>query len=201
MAHSTRTASLIVMLAAATPLYAQSNGRPRFDAAVVHTTNLVEDANGTSVTYGLAPALGAGYAWTLSPGTNAALGARVSRAGVDINYVSGSQSAGSGWVVDVRAVLEREIGPCAAAMRGCAAVHAGGGATWASGPDDVAPFSTDRGAMLTGEVGAAVRVAGGRPVYVTGAAQAFRLGGATAGDPIRETGTVMRFLVGVRHGR
>jgi hypothetical protein len=86
-------------------------------------------------------------------------------------------------------------------MRGCAAVHAGGGATWASGPDDVAPFSTDRGAMLTGDVGAAVRVAGGRPLFVTGGAQAFRLGGATAGDPIRETGTVMRFLVGVRHGR
>jgi hypothetical protein len=65
----------------------------------------------------------------------------------------------------------------------------------------VAPFTVDRGAMLTGEIGAAVRIMAGQPLWITGAAQAFRLGGATVGDPIRETGTVMRFLVGVRHGR
>jgi hypothetical protein len=55
--------------------------------------------------------------------------------------------------------------------------------------------------MLSGEIGAAVRVTRGLPLYLTGAAQAFRLGGSTASDPIRETGTVMRVLVGVRHGR
>jgi hypothetical protein len=201
MAHPTRPASLIVLLAAAAPLCAQSDGRPRFEAALAHTTNLVEDANGTTVSYAVAPVLGAGYAWTLSQGTNAVLGARVSRAGVNVDYTSGSQSPGSGWVMDARAVLEREIGACSAGARGCASVHAGGGATWASGPDDVAPFTVDRGAMLTGEIGAAVRITAGQPLWITGAAQAFRLGGATVGDPIRETGTVMRFLVGVRHGR
>jgi hypothetical protein len=125
----------------------------------------------------------------------------VSRAGLTVEYASGSQSAGNGWVIDARAALEREIGACASEGRGCASVHAGAGATWATGPQDVAPFTVDRGAMLSGEIGAAVRVTAGLPLFVTGAAQAFRLGGSTVGDPIRETGTVMRFLVGVRHGR
>jgi hypothetical protein len=201
MAHPAHTASLILLLAAP-PLFAQSDGRPRVEAAIVYSTNLVEDANGTSVAYALGPALGAGYAWTLSPGINAALGARVTRAGVSIDYGDGgSASAGSGWIVDARAVLERELGPCAMGTRVCASVHAGAGATWAGGPDDVAPFTVERGALLTGEVGASLRVSSARPIFLTGAAQAFRLGGSTAGDPIREAGTVMRVLVGVRHGR
>jgi hypothetical protein len=55
--------------------------------------------------------------------------------------------------------------------------------------------------MLAGEIGAAVRVATTLPLYFTGTAQAFRLGSATVSDPIQETGTVVRILVGVRHGR
>ena len=201
MAHPARATTLIVLLAAA-PLAAQSDGRPRFEAGLAYSTNLLEDANGTSVSYAVGPAIGAGYAWTLSPGTNAVLGARLSRSGVSIDYADGgSESAGSGWVIDARAMLEREIGPCAAAERGCATVHAGAGAVWATGPDDVAPFTVDRGAMLAGEIGAAVRVARGLPLFLTGAVQAFRLGGSTVGDPVRETGTVMRVILGVRHGR
>ena len=168
---------------------------------MTYSTSLVEDANGTTVSYALAPAVGAGVAWTLSPRTNGVIGARVSRAGIDIEFEGTSQSGGTGWVVDVRAALEREMGPCGATERGCAALHAGVGALWATGPDDVTPFSAGQGAMLAGEVGAAVRMTSGRPLYLTGAAQAFRLGGTTAGDPIRKAGTVMRLLVGVRHGR
>lgn len=203
MAHTPRTASLIALLAAAAaPLPAQSDGRPRLEAAVTYSTNLVEDENGTTVSYGLAPAVGAAFAWTLSSGTNAVLGARVSRAGIDIDFDGTSQSAGNGWVVDARAALERELGACGPdGAPGCTALHAGLGALWATGPDDVTPFSTDRGAMLSGEIGAAVRVTRGLPLYLTGTAQAFRLGGSTASDPLRETGTVMRVLVGVRHGR
>lgn len=201
MAHPARAASLILFMAAA-PLAAQSDGRPRLEVAVAYSTNLVEDANGTTVSYGIGPAIGAGYAWTLSPALNAALGVRATRAGISIDYADGgSQSAGSGWVIDARALLEREFGPCTAETRGCASVHGGAGVTWAGGPDDVTPFSVDRGALLTGEFGAAIRVAAARPLYLTGDVQAFRLGGSTAGDPIRESGTVMRVLVGVRHGR
>ena len=202
MAHPAHAASLIVLLAA-TSLQAQSSGRPRFELGVAYATSLVDDANGTSVSYALAPVLGAAYAWTLSPGLSGSIGARASRAGVSIDYADGgSESAGSGWVLDARAALERELGGgCAAGAPGCAMLHAAAGATWASGPDDVVPFTVDRGTMLTGEIGAAVRVARARPLFVTGAAQAFRLGASTVGDPIRETGTVMRFLVGVRHGR
>jgi hypothetical protein len=65
----------------------------------------------------------------------------------------------------------------------------------------VAPFTVGRGALLNGEIGASVRIASAQPIFLTGAAQAFRLGGATAGDPVRESGTVMRVLVGLRHGR
>lgn len=191
-----------MLFLAVSPLGAQSDGRPRVEAGIAYSTNLVEDANGTNVSYALGPAIGAGYAWTLSPGTNAGVGARITRAGVSIDYGDGgSESAGSGWVIDARATLERELGPCAAQAPGCASIHAGAGATWATGPDDVAPFTSDRGAMLAGEVGAAVRVARRLPLFVTAAAQAFRLGGSTAGDPIRDAGTVMRLLVGVRHGR
>lgn len=168
---------------------------------MAYTTNLVEDANGTSVSYGLAPTVGAGLAWTLSPGINAAIAARASRAGVNIDFDDGAQSAGNGWVLDVRAALEREFGACAHGARGCTVLQGGIGALWATGPDDVAPFSTDRGAMLAGEIGAAVRLTNSRPLYLVGSAQAFRLGGATAGDPIRESGGVMRVHVGVRHGR
>jgi len=202
MAHSPRTASLIVLLiSTAAAVSAQADGRPRVEAAVAYTTNLIEDENGTMVSYALAPAVGAAFAWTLSSGTNAVLGGRLSRAGVDVDFQGSSQSAGNGWVVDVRAALEREFGACSAGTRGCTVLHAGGGALWATGPDDVAPFSTDRGAMLTGEIGIAVRVTSGMPFYLTGVAQAFRLGGSTASDPIRESGTVTRVLLGVRHGR
>ncbi|HUF29447.1 MAG TPA: hypothetical protein VMM77_02200, partial [Gemmatimonadaceae bacterium] len=172
------------------------------EAGIAHTSALVDDANGTSVSYALAPAIGAGMAWTLSAGTNALLGARLSRAGVRIDYGSDDRSAGSGWVVDVRAMLEREVSGCASGpSRGCTALNAGVGALWAGGPDDVAPFTVDRGALLNGEIGASVRVMAARPVYLTLAAQAFRIGGATAGDPVRESGTVMRVMVGGRHGR
>lgn len=203
MAHSTRTTALIALLAAsALPAAAQSDGRPRFELAAVYSTALVEDANGTDVGYAIAPALGAGYAWTLSPGLSASLGARATRAGVEIDYAGSRQSAGSGWIIDVRAALEREVARCGAPpSRGCTSIHAGLGALWAGGPGDVAPFTVERGAMLAGEVGAAVRVATTLPLFFTGAAQAFRMGGATVDDPIQETGTVVRFLVGVRHGR
>ena len=202
MGHPPRTASLIVLLLLATvPLSAQSDGRPRLEATVAYTTNLVEDANGTTVSYALAPTVGAAFAWTLSSGINALLGARVSRAGIDVDFESASQSAGSGWVLDLRAGIEREFGACGMGARGCTALHAGAGAVWMSGPDDVAPFSTDRGALVAGEVGLAVRITSGLPFYLTGTAQAFRLGGATASDPIRESGTVTRVLLGVRHGR
>lgn len=192
---------MAVLAATAGSVAAQEDGRLRFEAAVAYSTNLIEDANGTTVSFGLAPVLGAGIAWTLSQGTNAALGARVSRAGVDVDFGGGSRSAGNGWVVDIRAALEREFGACGMGSRWCTALHGGVGALWAGGPDDVAPFSTDRGAMLTGEVGLAVRVASSLPLYLTGAAQAYRLGRSTAGDPIRESGTVTRILLGVRHGR
>jgi hypothetical protein len=121
---------------------------------------------------------------------------------VNIDYGGDSKSAGSGWIVDVRASLERDVSGCTGeAARGCTSISAGVGALWAGGPDDVAPFTVDRGALLNGEIGASVRIASSQPLFLTGAAQAFRLGGATAGDPIRESGTVMRVLVGVRHGR
>ena len=203
MAHTPRTTPLIALIVSfAAPLAAQSDGRPRFEAGIAYTSALVEDANGTSVSYALAPAIGGGMAWTLSEGTNAILGARLSRAGVNIDYGGDSKSAGSGWIVDVRASLERAVSGCAGgAARGCTSISAGVGALWARGPDDVAPFTVDRGALLNGEVGASVRIAGSQPLFLTGAAQAFRLGGATAGDPIRESGTVMRVLLGVRHGR
>ncbi|HUF30267.1 MAG TPA: hypothetical protein VMM77_06340, partial [Gemmatimonadaceae bacterium] len=78
MAHSPLTASLIALIVTVTaPLAAQSDGRPRFEAGIAHTSALVDDANGTSVSYALAPAIGAGMAWTLSAGTNALLGARL----------------------------------------------------------------------------------------------------------------------------
>lgn len=204
MAHTPRPAPLIALIVSilASPLAAQSDGRPRFEAGIAYTSALVEDANGTSVSYSLAPAIGGGMAWTLSEGTNALLGARLSRAGVNIDYGGDSKSAGSGWIVDVRASLERDVSGCAGgASRGCTSISAGVGALWAGGPDDVAPFTVDRGALLNGEIGASVRIANSQPLYLTGAAQGFRLGGATAGDPIRESGTVMRVLVGVRHGR
>ena len=203
MAHTARATPLIALIVSlAAPLAAQSDGRPRFEAGIAYTSALVEDANGTSVSYALAPAIGGGMVWTLSEGTNALLGARLSRAGVNIDYGSDSKSAGSGWIVDVRAALERAVSGCAGgATRGCTSISAGVGALWAGGPDDVAPFTVDRGTLLNGEIGASVRIASSRPLFITGAAQAFRLGGATAGDPIRESGTVMRVLVGVRHGR
>ncbi len=203
MVDTPRTTSLIALVVILnSPVAAQSDGRPRLEAGIAYTSALVEDANGTSVSYALAPAIGAGMAWTLSEGTNALLGARLSRAGVNIDYEGGSQSAGSGWIVDVRAALERELSGCAGGgARGCTSISAGVGALWAGGPDDVSPFTVDRGALLNGEIGASVRIASAQPIFLTGAAQAFRLGGATAGDPIRESGTVMRVLVGLRHGR
>lgn len=203
MAHSPRTASLIALIVSSTaPVAAQSDGRPRFEAGIAYTSALVEDANGTSVSYALAPVLGAAMAWTLSPGTNAMLGARVSRAGVNVDHGGEPRSTGNGWIMDVRAELEREVSGCAGGpLRGCTAISAGVGALWAGGPDDVTPFTVDRGALLKGEIGASVRVDAARPLYLTTAAQAFRLGGATAADPIRESGTVIRVLVGVRHGR
>jgi hypothetical protein len=203
MVDTPRTTSLIALIVILTsPVAAQSDGRPRLEAGIAYTSALVEDANGTNVSYALAPAIGAGMAWTLSEGTNALLGARLGRAGVNINYGGGSQSAGSGWIVDVRAALERGVSGCAGGpARGCTSISAGVGALWAGGPDDVAPFTVDRGALLNGEIGASVRIASAQPIFLTGAAQAFRLGGATAGDPVRESGTVMRVLVGLRHGR
>ncbi len=203
MAHTPRTTPLIALIVSfAAPLAAQSDGRPRFDAGIAYTSALVDDANGTSVSYALAPVIGGGMAWTLSEGTSALLGARLSRAGVNIDYGDDSKSAGSGWIVDVRASLERNVTGCAGGVaRGCTSISAGVGALWAGGPDDVAPFSVDRGALLNGEIGASLRIATSQPIFLTGGAQAFRLGGATAGDPIHESGTVMRVLVGVRHGR
>lgn len=203
MANSARTTSLIALLVCviALPASAQTDRRVRLEAGVGYSTHLIEDANGTTVSYAIAPAIGAALAWTLTPGTNGSIGARVSRAGVDVELGGNSESAGSGWVFDVRGLIERELGPCDPGEPGCTAIHAGVGALWANGPDDVAPFSIARGAMLTGEAGLAVRITGGLPLFLTAAGQIFRLGGASASDPIEEAGTVTRILVGVRHGR
>jgi hypothetical protein len=202
MAHSIRTASLIALLCAVSlPASAQTDRRVRLEAGAGFSTNLVEDENGTTVSYALGPALGAAMAWTLTTNTNGIIGARLSRSGVNVELAGDSKSAGSGWVFDVRGLIERQLGPCAEGAPGCTAIHAGAGALWANGPDDIVPFTISRGAMLTGEAGIAVRIVRSRPIFLTGSGQVFRLGGASASDPIEEAGTVTRIVVGVRHGR
>lgn len=203
MAHPARAAALTALLALTTTAAgAQQDRRPRLEGGVALASALVEDANGTTVRYAPAPMLGAALAWTLSPGLSAAIGARVTRAGVRVEDAGGDRSAGSGWIVDAGASLERQLVGCGSeAAIGCTALRAAAGALWMGGPDDVTPFRTAGGARLQGELGAAVRIANRRPLYLTASGQAFRLGGETAADPIAEPGTVVRLLLGVRHGR
>lgn len=202
MAHPVRAAALIALPALCiSAAGAQEDRRARLSAEVAFTTPLVEDGNGTTVRYAPAPAVGGGFAWTLSPGLSMVLGARAARAGVRVEDQGGERDAGSGWAVDATAALERTLGCADPEGTGCLALRAGVGALWLGGPDDVTPFRAAGGARLQGEFGAAMRIAQGLPLHLTAAAQAFRLGGETAGDPVRESGTVLRVLVGVRHGR
>jgi hypothetical protein len=182
---------------------ARSAASFRIAAGATLSTALVDDANGTTVRYGLGPALAIGGARPMGSSVTGTVTARISRSPIHVDYGDlGSQSDGSAWVVDAVAALEGLVAFCDdASARGCTSLHGGLGAIWAAGADDVFPFSTHTGPKLAAELGAAVRLSSARPLSLTLSGQAFRYGGESIADPIGEPGTVFRLFVGVRHGR
>lgn len=173
----------------------------RAEIAVGYSTPLVKDANGTEVRATWSPAVGVGIAWNVASRTHVSLTLRGARPSLDLEHDGNSWSGGSATIVDVIAAAEREIGQRVA-------LRAGLGLVWLTGPDDVAPFRGTSGSQrfhAAFDVGAAVRpvlnALSKRPIFVTFGVQGFRLGNATASDPVTQPGAILRFIAGVRYGR
>ncbi|MFN2400097.1 MAG: hypothetical protein ABR543_15865 [Gemmatimonadaceae bacterium] len=202
---ATTSLTLLVLLATVTTrVGSQTSVRtPNFRAeiAVGYSSPLVKDANGTEVRATWSPSIGAGIAWNVAPKTHLSLTLRGARPSLDLEHDGNSWSGGSATIVDVIAAAEREIWQRVA-------LRAGLGLVWLTGPDDVAPFRGTSGSQrfhAAFDAGAVVRPAwkalATRPIFLTFGIQGFRLGNATASDPVTKPGGILRFMAGVRYGR
>jgi hypothetical protein len=187
---------------AQTPRRAAAAPRWRAELAAAVAGPLVKDGTGTTVTPRVAPAAGVAAAWDVAPRVAAVLRVRGSTSSLEIESDDGDWGGGRSWQLDAVASIEGEVFGCAAPrVVGCTVLHGGAGAAWLHGPRDVVPFRAGGATQRhwSGEVGASVRFR--RALFGTATAQAYRLGGAAAGDPVKEPGSVRRLLVGVRYGR
>lgn len=154
------------------------------------------DGNGLEVRAGVAPAFGVATSWRAAHRYAVELFGRYSNAGLDVSQNGAHWSAGNSRQVDLGAAIERRF-------REVFALRLGGGATWFSGPADVAPFRFEKTGTphLSGEIGGSVRLLRRLPVYGVVTVQGIRYGGGSPANPAGGAGSVTRLLGGVRYGR
>lgn len=169
----------------------------RVELAAAGSGAFLTDGNGLDIRAGLAPALGLAAVWPAGHWYVISLFARGSAASVDVSESGRHWSAGRTRQLDLGAAVERRL------LGDLFAVRLGGGASWLTGPSDVAPFRfLDSGSPhLSGEAGASVRLLRSMPIFGTVAVQGVRYGGASVSGPAGGNGTVTRILGGVRYGR
>ena len=201
---SRATLAAAALAAAAAPLAAADaqgvewqSPRFRVELDAAGSGAFLTDGNDLEVRAGLAPALGLAAAWPTAHRYAVSLFGRASRASVKLSQDGSHWSAGSTRQLDLGAAIERRF-------RGDVfEARLGGGASWLSGPQDVAPFRFLNSSTphLSGEVGGSVRLHRLLPVYGVVTAQGVHYGGANSTAPEGGSGVVTRIIGGVRYGR
>jgi hypothetical protein len=168
----------------------------RVEVDAIGSGAYLTDGNGLEVRAEVAPALSLAAAWRSGHLYGVELFGRGSNAGVDVSESGTHWSAGHARQLDLGAALERRFGDRFT-------VRAGGGASWISGPADVAPFRfmSSGAPHPSAEAGGSVRLLRTRPLAGVITFQGVRYGGAAVTDPAGGSGWVMRLLGGVRYGR
>ena len=176
-------------------------GRPtlRALAGLAFGTAYAEDANGTTVSPGLAPLVSVEGASRVGARTALTLSLRASRPGATVEFEgAGSREVEGGGVTTVDVVLGAER-----LVHDLVAVRGGVGLLYLKGPEALAPFRFNNASSVRPllDLGGDVRLTRRYPLSASVAWQGFRYGAATVADPIDEAGLVQRWTVGVRYGR
>ncbi len=159
-----------------------------------YSTPFVEDGNGVFARAGVGPYLRIGASRGIFSRTRATAGLRADAAALRLRSSASAWRAGTTRRLDVHAGLEVDVTPRVTALAGLLGARA-------SGPDDVIPFRTHRGALWTWgmEAGAVIPVDRRRRTAITVVGEATRMAAQPSENPRLAGGAIGRVRIGVRH--